>query len=127
MHHRPPSGSSKTPGRVEGSFSSSSLLLDAAVYLPAVLAIGLLATAAQAVRPGGAALGWPVLGWVTVVALLGETLGLPSWVRQTSPFELVGRVPLEVVSAAGVTGLVVGASVVTVTGHRAIVQRDLAS
>ena len=110
-----------------GSGWSPSLLSDGAGYLPPVLVVGLLAAAGHGLRPGGVAVGWVALGWVTVIALLGETLGLPQAVRDTSPFELVGRVPVEPVSAWTVTALAATALGLAIAGQEAFARRDLAT
>ena len=68
-----------------------------------------------------------MLGWVTVVALLGETLGLSRGVRRTSPFELVGRLPVDRFSPGAVAGLVAAVAVLAALGHLAITRRDLAA
>lgn len=88
-------------------------------YVPAVLAIGALVVALYAVRPGLAPIGWLAYAFVAVAATLGDTLQLPEWVRNISPVEWVGRVPVETtawwalvvaVAIAGVLGTVASAS-----------------
>ena len=68
--------------------------------------IAVAALAASAVR-AGQTVGWVLLGWAAVVALLGEALRLPGWARHLSPLEAVGRVPVEDADAGAVTGFVV--------------------
>ena len=60
-------------------------------------------------------LAWLPVGWALVVGLLGEALRLPRWSRDVSPFELVGRVPVESLDRTawawlGTAALVVGAT-----------------
>ena len=59
-------------------------------FLPGVAAALLLA-----LSPRLRGLTWLPVGWALVVGLLGEALQLPRWGRDLSPFELVGRVPVE--------------------------------
>ncbi|MDO5499569.1 MAG: hypothetical protein Q4F67_07810 [Propionibacteriaceae bacterium] len=80
-----------------------------ASYLPAMLAlVAVTALAAMIVR-GGAALGWVLLAWTAVVALLAETLRLPQWARQVSVLEHVGRVPIEAAEPLALAALAAGA------------------
>lgn len=71
----------------------------AAAYAPGVLLLLAGALALWGLRPWLSAAGWLVLGWGCVVAILGDTLRLPSWARGLSPLWHTGRVPLEDPSA----------------------------
>ncbi|MGF1599427.1 MAG: ABC transporter permease [Acidimicrobiales bacterium] len=111
-------------GMVEGRWSPG-LLADAAAYLPAVVLVGAVAAAAQAIRAGAVAVGWALLAWVSVVALLGETLGLPRWFRQLSPFELVGRPPVDAVAPGTMVIIASASTVLLAVGWWALRRRDL--
>lgn len=63
-------------------------------YLPAAVLIGAVTFLLLGVSPRLAGLGWIVLVWATLVALLADTLQLPGWVRDISPLELTGDLPM---------------------------------
>lgn len=65
-----------------------------AYALPILALIALAALVGMIVR-GGLFIGWALLGWAAVVALLADTLRLPEWSRQLSVLEHVGRLPIE--------------------------------
>lgn len=67
----------------------------AAAYVPGVLLVECVAALLLALSPRLRGLAWLPVGWALVVGLLGEALQLPRWGRDLSPFELVGRVPVE--------------------------------
>jgi ABC-2 type transport system permease protein len=67
----------------------------AIAYVPGVLLVTCVAALLVALSPRLRGLGWLPVGWALVVGLLGEALRLPQWSRDFSPFELVGRVPVE--------------------------------
>lgn len=64
-------------------------------YVPAVLAIGALAVTLYAARPTLQPVGWLAYAFVTIAAMLGDTLQLAEWVRNISPLDWVGRVPVD--------------------------------
>lgn len=66
-----------------------------AVQVPAAAVLAGLALALHGWRPGAIGLGWAAVAAALVVGQLGELLGLPSIVRDASPFTHVPRVPVE--------------------------------
>lgn len=67
----------------------------AVAYVPGVLLVTCVAAMIVSVSPRLRGLAWLSVGWAAVVGLLGEPLRLPRWSRDLSPFELVGRVPVQ--------------------------------
>lgn len=101
-------------------------VLDSALaHLPGVVAIAALALLLFAVRPALTGLAWAVVGWASVVAILAETLSLPEWSRQLSPFELVGQVPVEGTDGMAVMALLVASLVAVGVAAAALSRRDL--
>ena len=96
-------------------------------YLPAVLLVGAITAAAYAGGPRIAALGWAVVGWASVVAMLGDTLRLPAWARDLSPLEHTGRVPLVTPDAAALALLSVLAVVTAAAAGVRFARRDLST
>lgn len=70
-------------------------IMAALSYLPAVLVVVATTTLAWSAHPRLALSGWVLVAWVSVVGIVGDTLDLPGWLRGTSPFAQVGRVPIE--------------------------------
>lgn len=64
-------------------------------YLPAASILLALSIILYAIRPGRLWIAWLAFIFVTVVAVLGDTLQLPEWVQNVSPMTWTGRVPLE--------------------------------
>jgi len=83
----------------------------AIAYVPGVLLVTFVAALLVALSPRMRGLGWLPVGWVLVVGLLGEALRLPRWTRDLSPFELVGRVPVEALDRTAWVWLAVAAMV----------------
>lgn len=75
-------------------------------YVTALLLTGALCLLLAAVSPRLAGLGWAVFAVVMTVEFLGDTLGVPAWVVDLSPFQAVGRPPIERVETS--TVLVMG-------------------
>ncbi len=94
-------------------------------YLPSVLLVGALAGLGFAVRPRLSGLGWVVLTWAAVVAMLAETLQLPGWARDVSPLEHTGRVPVDAVDGTALAILAGAAVVVAALAGVRFVRRDL--
>lgn len=96
-------------------------------YLPAVLLILLVGTFLLALSPRIAAVARLGVLWPAVVALLAETLRLPTWSQNLSPLHLVGRVPVEAmdsVAALGMAACALGLGLLSIT---LIGRRDLAA
>lgn len=96
-------------------------------YYPATLLIGVIGGLLLALSCRIAALSWSLLLWSAIVAMLADTLRLPGWLRDLSPLEHTGRVPVD---ALDVTAAVVmaGASLVLATASTLLLRRrDLAA
>lgn len=103
-------------------------LLGALTYLPAVLVIGGVAVALIGWAPARAGLGYVLVMWVVLVAWLGELLGLPSWLRNLSPVELIPDLPLETLNGSGVMtllGLTLAAVALGYAALSGVRRRDL--
>jgi ABC-2 type transport system permease protein len=94
-------------------------------YIPAVLVLGAAGGLLFTVQPAAAHLGWVLLAWSAIVALLGDTLQLPSSVRQLSPLEHVGRVPVQDPQLAASAALSALAVLLVLAGGLALTRRDL--
>lgn len=99
----------------------------AAAHLPGVAAVAAIALLAYALRPSLVSVAWAVVGWSAVVAILAETLDLPTWARELSPFHLVGQVPVESADAGAVAGLLAAAALGIAVSVVALSRRDLAA
>ena len=91
----------------------------------AVLAVLALAALLRALVPGAWPAAWAVLGWVVVVAFLGDTLDLPGWARDLSPLEAVGRIPVEAANEAVVVAMAAAAAAGWVASALGFGRRDL--
>jgi ABC-2 type transport system permease protein len=67
----------------------------AGAYTAPVVLVTVSAGLLVALSPRLRGVAWLPLGWFAVVGLMAEALRLPRWSRDLSPYELVGRVPLE--------------------------------
>lgn len=77
------------------SANATSTLRTAAVMGVPVLLVGGFALLVRAVAPRWTPLAWGVIGWAAVVGMLAEALDLSEAARDTSPFNAVGRLPME--------------------------------
>lgn len=96
-------------------------------YLPAVALLLGLSAALYGLRPNLLWISWLPLVLVTVVAVLGDTLQLPHWVKDISPMSWVGRVPLDNASAPALVGALVAALALATVALRAFQTRDIPS
>jgi len=96
-------------------------------YYPATLLIGVIGGLLLAVSCRIVTLSWSLLLWSAIVALLADTLRLPGWLRDLSPLEHTGRVPVDdldvtaVIVMAGVTLILAAVSTMLLR------RRDLAA
>lgn len=81
----------------------------AGAYTAPVVLVTMAAGLLVALSPRLRGLAWVPLGWFAVVGLMAEALRLPRWSRDLSPYELVGRVPLEALDRTAWAWLVAGA------------------
>ncbi len=88
----------------------------AADFLPAVALLGAVALLLFGLLPRLQPLAWVLYAGAALIVYLGDPLDLPEWVRNLSPFHLVGRPPQDAVDASTLVGLSVGAlAVVAIT------------
>ncbi|MBX3314708.1 MAG: hypothetical protein KF906_10345 [Actinobacteria bacterium] len=101
------------------------LLASALTMVSPMLVLGAFAAALIGVRPGWSAIAWAGVAVVAVIGYLGETLNLPQWARDVSPFTHVPLVPavpfdlLPVALLAAVTVALAGVAAVGIS-HRDI-------
>jgi ABC-2 type transport system permease protein len=94
-------------------------------YLPAVWLVAAATAALVGAAPSLAPLSWAYLSWCFVVAILGEQLRIPQWLRDTSAFEHIPLLPLQemdVLPLAVVGVVAVALAAVGLTGFR---RRDI--
>ncbi len=96
-------------------------------YLPAVALVMGLAAALYGLRPDALWIAWLPFVFITVVAVLGDTLQLPHWVKDISPMSWVGRVPLESASPVAMVGALLTALALAAVTLRAFQGRDVPS
>jgi ABC-2 type transport system permease protein len=104
------------------------LLGAALVQLPGVLVVAAVVVAAVGLLPRAAAvLSWAFL-MVSILAgpLFGETLKLPGWARDLSPFTHVPKAPAAPVPAGPLLALLAAVAVLALAGMLALRHRDLA-
>jgi ABC-2 type transport system permease protein len=95
-------------------------------YVAAVLLIGALSWLAYAVRSSWGAVGWAMVGFCSVVMLFGETLRLPGWLMDVSPFQHLALMPADDFRPVPWLVLLVIAAVVGAAGLAALRRRDVA-
>ena len=94
-------------------------------YLPAAALLLAIALALYGLRPRWLWAGWLPLVFVTIVAVLGDTLQLPDWVINLSPLIWVGRVPLEDASGFALAATAVSVALVGTGALGAFRSRDV--
>ena len=95
------------------------------VHLPAVWVLAGVALVLFAVAPRWSAGGWVVLTACLVIAMFGELLSLPAWVRDLSPFQHVPAMPAQPFTVAPVLLLAVLAAALVGAGLAGFRRRDL--
>ena len=101
------------------------LIAAAAIQIPALCVLAGFAAALIAIRPTLAPLAWVAVAFVALVGFLGETLDLPQWLRNVSPFEHVPALPaasFDMVPVAATSGVALALIGVAIIGIR---HRDL--
>lgn len=77
------------------------------------------------VRPALVSVGWVLVAWSAVVLMFGATLRMPQWLRRTSPFEWLPRMPAEPFDGLTLAGLSAVAAALVATGFVALRVRDV--
>ena len=98
----------------------------ALVYLPAVwLVVGVAALGLGWLPRLAAALAWVVFGYCAVVALFAESVEMPEWMQQASPFVHTPDAPLEAVTLPPLLALAAVAAALGVAGLAGFRRRDV--
>jgi ABC-2 type transport system permease protein len=97
----------------------------ASAFLTAVVLTGAVCLGLAAVSPRLAGAGWAVFALVMTVDFLGQTLELPDRVIDLSPFEQVGRPPVESADTAAIAVMGLLAAAVLAGSVLAFRRRDL--
>jgi len=101
--------------------------LEAAVaYLPATwLAIAVAVAGVGLVPRLAAPMAWTYLGYLSLVAFLGDSFDLPGWARSLSPLDHTPRTPLEEVAVLPLAVMVALAVVAVAAGLAGLRSRDI--
>lgn len=94
------------------------------LVLPVVLVVS-CAAVLQAALPRATPAGWLLVGWMTLVGMLAETLRLPEWSRQLSPVYAAGRVPIEPADTAALAVMALLCLGLVLVGLARFRRRDL--
>lgn len=96
-------------------------------YGPAVALVGAVAAILLSVSTRIVPLGWLMVVWSAVVALLADTLRLPPWSRGLAPLHHVGRVPTEQLDVAAALTMAMMGSILVLASVLLFRRRDLAA
>jgi ABC-2 type transport system permease protein len=99
----------------------------ALAYLPALALVVGLAAALYAWLPRLTAVVWVLFGYMFVVGMFADLLGLPDWARGVSPFWWVGNPMLDGVEESHLWGLAGVAAVLFVLAFAGFRRRDVPS
>lgn len=99
----------------------------ALVYVPAVWLLTGVAVALFGLVPRWTAAGWLALTGCLVVAMFGELLDLPAWVRDLSPFQHTPAAPADGLRALPLVVLSAAAVAAVTAGVASFRRRDLAT
>ncbi|HET8600655.1 MAG TPA: ABC transporter permease [Segeticoccus sp.] len=110
-------------GDVSGQLGS--VLGAALARVPAVWVLTAVAVALFGLRPRAVATAWAVLAGCLLAGEFGELLGLPTGVRELSPFRQVSALPGSAFSAGPLVVLVLVAAALVLVGFVAFRRRDL--
>jgi ABC-2 type transport system permease protein len=97
----------------------------ALVHVPAAWVLVGVTVALFGLAPRAAKLAWAVFAVCALVATFGELLGLPSWLRNVSPFAHVPQVPAFAVEVVPLVVLAAVATVLTAGGLAGFRHRDV--
>ena len=93
--------------------------------VPALLVLAAVTVALIGWRPNWAPLAWAVVAISAVCGLLAETLHLPQWIRDISPFEHVPALPAESFDLIPLVSLMLVAAGLTLIGMVGMDRRDI--
>ncbi len=97
-----------------------------AAFVTALLLAAALCLLLASVAARLAAVGWAIFALVMTIDFLGETLDLPDWAMELSPFQQVGRPPVEDVETMAVVVMGALAAVLLAASVLLFGRRDLA-
>ena len=117
-------GGAASTGRLDDVWPAITASLTMFAPLALVAAITAFAVA---VAPRLAPASWMVVAMAVVVGLLGDTLDLPQWLRNLSPFEHVPALPAEDFAVTPLVVLSALAAAALAAGAAAIRHRDIAA
>jgi ABC-2 type transport system permease protein len=119
-------GTGATYGLVIDDWGQVPRLVGAAlVQVPAVWVLVGAACALYGLLPRLALVAWAVLAWGFLVAMFGELIDLPQWLRDLSPLQHSPQAPARATEALPLVVLVVVAAGLTVAGLVGFRRRDL--
>lgn len=101
------------------------LVGDAMAYVPALWVMAGIAFALIGLWPRAVNLAWAVFAACFVIALLGELLDLPGWVKDLSPFDQVPQLPAGDFTATPLIILLVTAAALGWLGMFGLQRRDI--
>ena len=84
-------GATMTTGQVDQIQAGPSAAL---AYYPATLLVTMIGGTLLAMSSRLVMLAWVIFLWAAIVAMLADTLQLPDWLRNLSPLQHTGRVPV---------------------------------
>lgn len=108
-----------------GDFDVWSPLAASVTMFPAVALTAAVAALLVAALPRWAMLSWGLVTIATVVGLLGNTLDLPQWARNLSPFEHVPALPAADFEVFPIVALVALTAAALAVGAVAVRRRDV--
>lgn len=97
----------------------------ALAYTPAVWVLVGFTVAVFGLAPRALPAAWAALAWSLVVGLFGHLLDLPEWLRDTSPFHHVPRMPVEDLAAVPLVALAAIAAGLAAVGLAGFRRRDI--
>ena len=95
-------------------------------YMAPVLVLSAIARLLYGLAPRWMLLAWVPLALAVVVLMFGETLQLPQWVRDLSPFEHLALAPAEHFRTLPVLAVATVAVALSAVGQVAFRRRDIA-
>jgi ABC-2 type transport system permease protein len=94
-------------------------------YVPAAVFVTAAALLLGAMAPAAAPIGWVLVIWGLVVTFLGDPLGLSQGLRDLSPFEWSGQLPLEAWARVPALATAIAALLALLLSALVFVRRDL--
>jgi polyether ionophore transport system permease protein len=113
-------------GLAGGGLDSVPRLLEAAlVYAPAMWLMAGIAIALAGLAPRLTGVSWAILVACLIVGFLGPVLGLPTWLRDLSPFQEVPQLPAASLTLLPLLAIAAVAAGLTALGLMGLRRRDI--